>query len=86
MEHKTDKLVSVTDSITCDVCSVSCKREAQGGLGSCEYGTLHATWGYWSERDMMREECHLCETCFGKVRGFIKELGGRVREENLLCG
>lgn len=70
---------------TCDMCGQRCDMAAKK-LGerdtdyAHEYGTLSANWGYWSDgRDLTKEECHLCETCFGKVREFIHSQGGIVR-------
>ena len=80
MEHRKEKVVYAVCDITCDVCGQSCLRDPKY-TESYEYGTLKAEWGYLSERDMTREECHICEFCFNKVRAFIESLGGKVRSQ-----
>lgn len=65
----------------CDVCRNPCFKEAgEQRLLSTEYATLSAEWGFWSNDDCTYHECHLCESCYERVRQFIeKELGGKVR-------
>lgn len=76
MFKKTQKLVWQVSDVICDMCNQTCLKQH----GSNEYGTLEATWGYYSERDGVSEECHLCEACFAKVRKFIEDQGGKVRD------
>lgn len=60
----------------CDVCGGLCL----DALGiKDEYGTLHASWGYGSERDLQDHECRICEKCYGIIEEFIKKLGGKIR-------
>ncbi|RJQ25744.1 hypothetical protein C4577_05100 [Candidatus Parcubacteria bacterium] len=65
----------------CDMCNNSCAKDPEMSEHTHEYGTLTASWGYWSDgKDLDHEECHLCEKCFDKVREFIKSQGGNVRQ------
>jgi hypothetical protein len=78
MEIREQRPVETVVGILCDVCHQSCcKRD--GDIATSEYGILRANWGYWSGQDLISEECHLCESCFAKVRSFILSLGGTVR-------
>jgi hypothetical protein len=87
MELKKFRPEEVVVGAICDMCGQSCahkkghRQNDPDGTDFChEYGTLSANWGYWSDgRDLTQEECHLCETCFGKVRDFIRSQGGKVR-------
>jgi hypothetical protein len=69
----------------CDVCGISCRGDMPGegpnedGEGCHEWATLSATWGYFSKKDTQCSECHMCESCFDKVQGFIEQLGGKIR-------
>lgn len=79
------KKMKISDEVVgaiCDMCNKSCA----GWLGRSdfrhEYGTLYADWGFWSKQDLTKEECHLCEDCFGKVRDFIHSQGGKVRKQD----
>lgn len=64
----------------CDMCSKSCASPDEDRDNCYEHGTLEAHWGFWSDgKDLTNEECHLCESCFGKVRQFIRDQGGKVR-------
>ena len=72
------KQVQTVVGFVCDVCRQPCHQEE--GYHTTEYGILRAEWGYWSSKDQTAEECHLCETCFGRVRDFIVSLGGNVRQ------
>jgi len=76
MLKKTQKLVWQVTDVTCDMCGQTCVKEHE----QMEYGTLQANWGYYSDRDLVQEECDLCESCFGKVRQFIQDQGGTVRQ------
>lgn len=70
----------------CDMCNKKCipKNACEDDIDHyyChEYGMLLANWGYWSDgKDLTREECHLCEVCFNKVRAFIVDQEGKVRK------
>tara|TARA_Y100000310_G_C20313943_1_gene637521 strand:+ start:404 stop:655 length:252 start_codon:yes stop_codon:yes gene_type:complete len=65
----------------CDVCGKKCKSEY-----GIERGVLSADWGYGSNKDGERHECHLCEECYDKVKEFIEGLGGKVRTEDCWVG
>jgi hypothetical protein len=68
------KSVEETVDIICDMCGKSCKGEM-----NYEVATLEAYWGYSSKKDLDKWECHLCESCADKVKGFIESQGGKVR-------
>jgi len=72
----------------CDVCGMSCAKDLEHD--NChEWATLSATWGFFSNKDQEYHECHLCESCYDRVRGFIEEqLKGKIRvyEYDLLSG
>ena len=73
------KETEVITDIVCDMCGNSCKRGEAGLKSRFEYSTFHATWGYWSNRDLELWDCHLCEACSEKVETFIRNSGGQVR-------
>ncbi len=77
MEIKEMVTKSVIIGYQCDICNKSCSDKC---LGS-EYATLYANWGYGSNKDGESHLCHICESCYDKVRNFIeKELGGKIDE------
>lgn len=65
------------DNIICDICKKSCKEKDY--WCDFEYATLHATWGYDSKKDCEKHICHMCESCYNKVRKFIEDLGGTIQ-------
>ena len=69
--------------IICDVCKKSTKTLKDMGFdGVFEYAELRGAWGYASNMDGETHECHLCETCYGKVKTFIESIGGDVDVRN----
>jgi hypothetical protein len=82
MELRRRKQVEEVIGYLCDVCSNSCFKETGNQrLHSTEHAVLSADWGFWSDgKDLTRHECHLCESCYEKVRKYIEQvLHGRVR-------
>jgi len=82
MEMLEKKLTDEVIGYTCDICGQSCyKEDGPNRIHSTEYALLRADWGYWSDdKDGSVHECHMCETCYNKVRNFIEgELKGTVR-------
>lgn len=81
MELRRQSLEVHVVGANCDICKKSCQTNPQYSCEySHEYATLSANWGYWSkDKDLTRDECHICETCFAKVKAFIESLGGCVR-------
>lgn len=65
---------------TCDVCHKPCYNE-DACQASTELAVLRAEWGFWSRgKDQTVHECHLCESCYDKVRTFIEQtLNGTIR-------
>tara|TARA_R110000824_G_scaffold208405_1_gene394023 strand:+ start:14342 stop:14653 length:312 start_codon:yes stop_codon:yes gene_type:complete len=59
---------TVTDVI-CDVCLTSTRLASEG----LEFATLQAHWGYGSQHDGERYELHLCESCFFRTLGYLKQ-------------
>ncbi len=59
---KVEAIVPTTQvvDILCDVCGASTTKS----LGTLEFGTLEACWGYGSQHDGERYQVHLCEGCF----------------------
>lgn len=59
---KVEAIVPTTQvvDILCDVCGASTTKS----LGTQEFGTLEACWGYGSQHDGERYQVHLCEGCF----------------------
>lgn len=48
-----------------------------------EYGTISASWGYWSNgRDGDTEQAHLCEKCWDVARGKLEEIGVKFQVSN----
>ncbi|EKP0261714.1 hypothetical protein JFQ93_003014 [Aeromonas sobria] len=56
--------------IICDACGRSTKTD----IGTSEYGTLAANFGYGSRHDGERYQVHLCEGCFCFMLGTVMEL------------
>ncbi len=82
MEIREKRLSNEIVGYTCDICNNPCfKEEGHLHADSSEYATLRAEWGYWSDnKDLTIHECHMCEACYDKVRGFIeRELKGKIR-------
>lgn len=82
MKLRARKQVEVVVGFVCDVCNENCAKEPGDTDGhTAELATLSAEWGYWSnDKDLTWHECHLCESCYEKVRRFIEvELHGKVR-------
>lgn len=82
MELRRHKQVEEVIGYLCDVCGNTCFKETGiERLDSTEYAVLSADWGFWSDgKDLTRHECHLCESCYEKVRKYIEQvLHGRVR-------
>jgi hypothetical protein len=69
MKVYTEQVCSKLDSICCDACGESCKKE---GFQNNEHALLTAVWGYDSKKDLTRHEIDLCEDCFDKVIVFLK--------------
>ena len=69
MKHTEIKQVEqeVVTDVTCDCCGKSCNTEY-----GYEYMTLHAQWGFMTEKDLEHWEAHLCEKCVDERLGFIK--------------
>ena len=61
--------VEAFTDVTCDVCGCSTRMT----VGSYQYGTLQARWGYESGHDGQRFEVHLCEHCFFQTLAYIKQ-------------
>jgi hypothetical protein len=82
MELRRRKQTEEVIGYICDVCGIPCfKAEGVQGPHSTEFAVLSADWGFWSDgKDCTRHECHLCESCYGKVRNYIEQvLHGTVR-------
>ena len=78
-KYKTRQARVLVD-ICCDVCGTSCRNDRlklPGPLheeGDFEYGTVSATWGYFSRKDGESYSTLLCEKCFDDVVTHINEL------------
>ena len=81
MEIREKRLIDEFVGIACDICGQPCFGEVEPDReGTSEYAMLRAEWGYWSGKDGSVHECHMCETCYDKVRVFIeRDLKGKVR-------
>lgn len=80
MEIKREATETKVVGYECDVCGHSCKMEVTThGDGNQVFATLHGHWPYGSKYDTEDHECHMCESCYDKVKEFIESLGGRVR-------
>lgn len=55
--------------ILCDTCGCSTKID----LGSNEFGTLSASFGYGSLHDSEKYQVHLCESCFFETLAYLRE-------------
>lgn len=67
-------------STQCDICNKKCSgSDPVGVAGHGEFATLKGFWGYYSKKDGIAIECHMCEECCDKVTEFIETLGGTVR-------
>jgi len=61
------------EDILCDYCGESCKKNiGTGNLVVFEYGTLQASWGYWSRHDDEDYDLYICEKCFFNMIETIK--------------
>ena len=88
MEIRSTKQTEEVIGYECDVCGNSCFKVAgEQREHSTEYAALTAEWGFWSEgKDLTRHECHLCESCYEKVRKYIEQvLHGKVRVMDHSC-
>lgn len=79
-KYKTRQARVLVD-ICCDVCSKSCKNDRDVSdayelheEADFEYGTVSATWGYFSRKDGESYSSLLCENCFDKVVRYIDSL------------
>lgn len=81
-KYKTRQARVLVD-ICCDVCGTSCKNVHARDYdddqelhedGDFEYGTVSATWGYFSRKDGESYSATLCETCFDDVVKHINYL------------
>ncbi|WP_368192152.1 hypothetical protein [Aeromonas sp. s8] len=68
---KVEAIVPTTQvvDILCDVCGASTTKS----LGTQEFGTLEACWGYGSQHDGERYQVHLCEGCFFGVLANLRQ-------------
>lgn len=55
----------ITDVI-CDICGGTCSRGEMVDVVGHEYMTLHANWGYFSDKDLEDWKAHICEPCVDK--------------------
>jgi hypothetical protein len=85
-KYKTRQARVLVD-ILCDVCGKSCKNDnyyADDTLlredADFEYGTVSATWGYFSCKDGESYSTVLCESCFDDVVKHIEALKTQRRE------
>lgn len=69
----------------CDICGHSCGVEISShGDENQIFATLRGHWTYGSKYDTEDHECHMCESCYDKVKEFIECLGGEVRVRDYL--
>lgn len=85
-KYKTRQARVLVD-ILCDVCEKSCKNDRHSGDdtllhedGDFEYGSVSATWGYFSRKDGESYSTVLCEDCFDNVVKHIEALKTQKRE------
>ena len=74
--------MSTNKPMDCDICGESCLHffiPDDPEASSPEYATLQAHWGFFSKKDLYKDECVMCEKCFDKVTAFILLLGGKIR-------
>lgn len=64
--------------ILCDVCGSSTTTT----IGTQEFGTLAARWGYGSQHDGAQYQVHLCETCFFEALANLRQAH---RSQNMLA-
>ena len=74
---------SECDDVICDICGKSCKvmlhdLEDEYNIIS---GELKFTGHYGSKYDLETLHCDMCESCFDKIQGFIKSIGGQIHTE-----
>lgn len=81
MEIRKSRQVDEVVGYTCDVCHKPCHKDENECEASIEFALLRAEWGYWSQgKDQTIHECHLCESCYDKVKTFIEQsLNGTMR-------
>ena len=67
----------------CDICGADCREDVSGhGDTNDIHATLFAHWPYGSKHDLLEHTCHMCESCYDKVKNFIThELGGVVHKK-----
>jgi tRNA U54 and U55 pseudouridine synthase Pus10 len=73
----------------CDICKESCVvKVCTDGTTNDICATLHAHWPYGSKYDTTEHICHMCESCYDKIKEFIESLGGEVAvyEYDMLTG
>jgi hypothetical protein len=68
---KVEAIVPTTQvvDILCDVCGSSTTTT----IGTQEFGTLAARWGYGSQHDGAQYQVHLCETCFFEALANLRQ-------------
>jgi len=65
---KTMVETDVVEDMICDFCGESCKKDTGSKeIVKFEYGTLQASWGYWSGHDGEEVLLYVCEKCFYKI-------------------
>jgi len=58
----------IVEDIICDFCGESCRKDTgDKKIAEFEYGTLHASWGYWSGQDGEETLLYVCEKCFARI-------------------
>lgn len=81
-KYKKRQTIVLVD-ICCDVCGKSCKNEHAQECGDepdlheesdFEYGSISATWGYFSRKDGESYSAILCEDCFDKVVTYVNKM------------
>lgn len=82
IEEVTEPREQVTD-VLCDICNKSTRDSCDMNY---EFAELKVDWGYGSDKDTESHECHMCESCYDKVRTFIHSIGGKVRTSNYSPG
>ncbi|MNQ27368.1 hypothetical protein D3C85_406250 [compost metagenome] len=77
---KVEAIVPTTQvvDILCDVCGSSTTTT----IGTQEFGTLAARWGYGSQHDGAQYQVHLCETCFFEALANLRQV---YRSQNMLA-
>lgn len=71
MKLYTEKTVQSIDSIYCDGCGKTCTITEP--VHEHEYGTIEATWGYFSNQDGTQYDIQICEKCFNEVIDLLKK-------------